>query len=231
MGGRKEKLKRFAELATFDNVIQNYDFKNPELKNAQGEILDLKGKWGSNFFKNNNPIILELACGKGDYTVGLARMYPQKNFIGIDIKGNRLWRGAKTAIDENLTNVGFLRTKIELITTFFAENEIAEIWITFPDPFPKSPNRRLTAPHFLDKYRTIAKKEAIINFKTDDPDLFGYSVEVVKEQALPVIINELDIDAAGIRKEELAIQTFYEKQHLAIGRKIKFLQFFLNSTH
>lgn len=231
MGGRKEKLKRFAELATFDNVIQNYDFKNPELKNAAGETVALKGKWASNFFKNNNPIILELACGKGDYTVGLARMFPQKNFIGIDIKGNRLWRGAKTAIDENLTNVGFLRTKIELITTFFAENEIAEIWITFPDPFPKSPNRRLTAPHFLDKYRSIAKKEAIINFKTDDPDLYEYSVEVVKEQALPVIINELDIDAAGMRKNELAIQTFYEKQHLAIGRKIKFLQFFLNSAH
>ena len=231
MGGRKEKLKRFNELSTFDNVIQNYDFKNPELKNAAGETLDLKGRWAAEFFKNNNPIILELACGKGDYTVGLARLFPQKNFIGIDIKGNRLWRGAKTALEENLSNVGFLRTKIELVTTFFAENEIDEIWITFPDPFPKSPNRRLTAPHFLDKYRSITKKEAIINFKTDDPDLFESSVEVVTAEQLPIIINEFDIDEAGIRKEELAIQTFYEKQHLAIGRKIKFLKFFLNRTH
>lgn len=229
--GRKGKQKRFAELATYTNVIQNYDFKNPELKNVAGETLDLKGKWATDFFKNNNPIILELACGKGDYSLGLARLFPQKNFIGIDIKGNRLWRGAKTALEEKLTNVGFLRTKIELITTFFAENEIDEIWITFPDPFPKSPNRRLSAGHFLDKYRSITKKEAIINFKTDDPDLYESSVEVVTAEQLPIIINEFDIDEAGMRKDELAIQTFYEKQHLAIGRKIKFLKFFLNRTH
>ncbi len=225
--GRKDKLKRFTEMSTFANVVQNFDYKKPELKNHFGTPIFLKGKWTGNFFKNNHPLILELACGKGDYTVGLARMFPQKNFLGVDIKGNRIWRGAKTALEENLSNAGFLRTRIELITEFFAENDVDEIWITFPDPFPKSPNRRLTSPHFLDKFRKICKPGAIIHLKTDDPDLYEYSIEIAKEQQLEIIISEFDIDAAGIRKDELCITTFYETQHLANCRKIKYLKFVL----
>jgi tRNA (guanine-N7-)-methyltransferase len=225
--GRKDKLLRFAELSTFPNVVQNFDFKNPALINHSKEQVDLKGNWAKEFFKNDNPVVLELACGKGDYTVGLARLFPEKNFIGVDIKGNRIWRGAKTALEEKITNAGFLRTKIELLTHFFAPDEVSEIWITFPDPQPKSPNRRLTAPHFLDKYRAVCQQNAIVHLKTDDPDLYQYSLEVATEQNLKILVAEYDIDSAGIRQNELAIQTFYETQHLANGKTIKYLQFVL----
>jgi tRNA (guanine-N7-)-methyltransferase len=222
---RKSKLIRFAELNTFPNVLQNFDFKNPVLINHTKEVVDLKGKWATDFFKNNNVIVLELACGKGDYTIELARMFPEKNFIGIDIKGNRLWRGAKTALEENITNAGFLRTRIELLSCFFGPDEISEIWITFPDPQPKSPNRRLTAPHFLDKYRSVCRQGAIIHLKTDDSDLYEYTLQTVTEKGLKILVAEHDIDAAGVRTNELAIQTFYEQQHLASGKKIKYLKF------
>jgi tRNA (guanine-N7-)-methyltransferase len=224
---RKDKLKRFAELSTFPNVVQNFDYKSPALINHTKEYVDFKGKWATDFFKNNNPIVLELACGKGDYTVGLARMFPKKNFIGIDIKGNRIWRGAKTALEDGLNNARFLRTKIELLTHFFAPDEVSEIWITFPDPQPKSPNRRLTAPHFLDKYRALCVSGATLHLKTDDADMYQYSLEVATEQNLKILVAESDIDAKGMRSAKLAIQTYYETQHLAKGKTIKYLKFVL----
>jgi len=224
---RKDKLKKFADVATFPNVMQNYHYKKPELKNHLYETLELKGNWSADFFKNHNPLILELACGKGDYTLGLARMFPDKNFLGLDVKGNRIWFGARTALEENLTNAGFLRTRIEQVQLFFAPAEVSEIWITFTDPFPKSPNRRLTAPVFLDKYRAICAPGAIIHLKTDDPDLYQFSLEVVQQQNLKILEAYDDIDAAGRRSNELNIKTYYEKKHLEKGRTIKYLKFLL----
>jgi tRNA (guanine-N7-)-methyltransferase len=224
---RKDKLKKFADVATFPNVVQNFSYKQPELKNHEGITVNLKGKWASAFFKNKNPLVLELACGKGDYTLGMARMYGKKNFLGIDIKGNRIWRGAKTALEENIHNAGFLRTRIELLDKFFAPSEVSEIWITFTDPFPKSPNRRLSSPLFLDLYRKICLPEALIHFKTDDTELFNYTVEIVQSQNLTILELSHDIDKEGKRRDELEILTFYEKQHLTKGRTIKYLKFLL----
>ena len=224
---RKDKLKKFADVATFPNVVQNFSYKQPELKNHEGETVNLKGKWHTDFFKNENPLVLELACGKGDYTLGLARMYADKNFLGIDIKGNRIWRGAKTALEENIPNAGFLRTRIELVDRFFAPAEVSEIWVTFTDPYPKSPNRRLSSPKFLDLYRSICAPGAIIHFKTDDPDLFEYTVEIVQSQNLNILELCRDIDKEEKRKDELSITTYYEKQHLKNKRTIKYLKFLL----
>ena len=173
----KNKLQRFAENLTFDNFFQpTYD------EISTGYFL--KGKWASDFFKNNNPIVLELGCGKGEYSVGLARRYPDKNFIGLDIKGARMWRGCKTAVDENIQNIAFLRTRIELIEHYFAENEISEIWITFPDPQPRriKENKRLTSPAFLKRYASILKKDLIIHLKTDAFLLYFYTMEIIKKR-------------------------------------------------
>lgn len=222
---RKEKLKRFQELNTFPNVVQNFNYKQPSLVYLNQEDLQWKGIWKDALFKNSNPLVLELACGKGDYTLALAKKYQDKNFLGIDIKGNRIWKGAKAALDEKITNAGFLRTKIELLPNFFSADEIAAFWITFPDPFPKSENRRLTAPHFLDKYRMVSKKGALVHFKTDDTDLMNYTLEVIRAQHLPIVSLSMDVDFDGIRTQELSIITFYERQHLANGRKIKYVCF------
>lgn len=225
MSGRKDKLKRYAEMEAFPNVYRNLDYKNPKLVDYRNLPIELKGLWNKEVFKNSNPIVLELACGKADYTLGLAKIFENKNFIGVDIKGDRIWRGAKSAIENNFHHVAFLRTRIELLPEHFEANEIAEIWITFPDPFPKSENRRLTAPHFIEKYRTICKQNAVINLKTDDPDLYQYSLEVVNKERLKIITESNDIDADNLRNEMLSIKTFYEHQHLAKGRKIKYLRF------
>lgn len=224
---RKSKLQRFAELNTFPNVVQNFDYKSPVLINHQGEQVDYRGRWVECFFGNKNPLVLELACGKGEYTLGLASMYPHKNFVGIDIKGNRIWRGAKTALEKGYPNVGFLRTRIELLPHFFEAHEVAEIWITFPDPQPKSPNRRLTAPHFLEKYRHIGIQPVRVHLKTDDADLYHYSVEVMSQLHAKILTASEDIDADGLRWGELSICTFYETQHLAAGKKIKYLEVLL----
>lgn len=222
--GSKNKQKRFNENETFDNVLQ------PDRDDVQKGLVDLKGNWSS-FFKNNNPIILELGCGKGEYTIGLAKQQKDKNFIGVDIKGARFWRGAKTAKEENLPNVAFLRTQIELIDQLFAENEVAEIWITFPDPQIKykRTKHRLTNQLFLDKYRYILNDTGLVNLKTDSEFMHGYTLGLLHGLGLEVIYANHDVyKNEGSPKEVLNIQTFYENQYLEKGKPITFIQFKVN---
>lgn len=224
----KDKLKRFNELKTFPNFYQNLDFTNPALTNYENKIVDLKGKWHTEHFKNNNPITLELACGKGEYTYGLAKKYPKRNFIGVDIKGARIHKGAKEALEENLSNAAYLRTKIEQLDLFFATNEVSEIWIVFSDPFPKDRHakHRLTHPKFLDLYKKICTKNAVINVKTDSELLFNYTLGVLDGKEMKYNILERDIYQKGTIVSELTeIQTFYEKMHIADGRNINYVQF------
>ncbi len=228
---KRNKLQKFAELLALPNVYENFDPKQPVLLGQNGETRDLKGKWSHDHFQNNHPITLELACGKGDYTLGLARRFPNRNFIGVDIKGSRIWKGATTAFDEKLSNVAFLRTRIEQIAYFFAENEIDEIWITFPDPFLKKSktNRRLTAPRFLDEYRKILKENGVVHLKTDEVRLYDFSLEVLTEYPHAVLLEQnKNIYAGTLTLPELEIKTFYEKMHLADGRTIKYLSFRLS---
>ncbi len=222
--GSKNKLKRFKENDTFKNVIQ------PNRRSLEDGTLVLKGKW-SEHFKNDHPIVLELGCGKGEYTIGLASKYPDKNFIGIDIKGARFWRGAKTAIEDNLQNVAFLRTQIELIDTLFAENEVAEIWITFPDPQIKykRTKHRLTNKSFLNKYRKILKTDGVVNLKTDSEFMHGYTLGLLHGLDLDVIYANHNIYYnEGSPEEVLKIQTFYENQYLEKGKPITYIKFRVN---
>ncbi len=219
--GSKNKLKRFKENDTFKNVIQ------PKREEVEQELFPLKGKW-MEFFGNENPIVLELGCGKGEYTVGLARQDSQKNYIGIDIKGARFWRGAKSALDENLLNVVFLRTQIELIEHVFAENEISEIWITFPDPQIKykRTKHRLTNQSFLERYRHILKQDGVVHLKTDSEFLHGYTLGLLHGLGLEVCYANHDVYRnEGSPKEVLGIQTFYEQQYLEKEKPITYIQF------
>lgn len=220
--GSKNKLKRFKENESFSNVIQ--PTRDEVLKNS----LDLKGNWNQNFFKNKQPIVLELGCGKGEYSVKLAKLFPEKNFLGIDIKGARFWRGAKTAIEENLTNVGFLRTQIELIDLLFSENEIDEIWITFPDPQIKykRTKHRLTNLDFLKKYQKILKTTGVVHLKTDSEFMHGYTLGLLKGLNYTIEYAHHDVyNTNGAPKEVTDIQTFYEKQYLELNKKITYLRF------
>jgi len=220
--GSKNKLKRFKENETFSNVIQ------PTREEVQNNTLDLKGNWKQNFFKNNNPIVLELGCGKGEYSVNLAKMFPNKNFLGIDIKGARFWRGAKTALEENISNVGFLRTQIELVDCIFAENEIDEIWITFPDPQIKykRTKHRMTNPDFLDKYKRILKPNGVVHLKTDSEYMHGYTLGLLQGLGLEIEYAHHDVyGTTNAPKEVTSIQTYYEGQYLEIGKKITYLRF------
>lgn len=190
--------------------------------------VDLKGQWAEKHFKNNHPTTLELACGGGEYTVSLARTFPERNFIGVDVKGNRLWKGAKTALEEGLHNAAFLRTRIEIIDHFFAPGEIAEIWITFPDPFPRSSkvNRRLTSAFFLEKYRHILQAGGLVHLKHDDPDFYQFTLETIAEDPRnQLILKNEDIYASDLPFPELGIQTLYESFHLAAGKTIKYVRF------
>lgn len=211
----KDKLKRFAEVDTFANVVQ-LDAGKP-----------FKGKWSESFFKNDQPVVLELACGKGEYTVNLARIFPQKNFIGIDYKGNRIWRGAKTALEDGVANVGFLRIQIETILDYFAPGEVDEIWITFPDPQPQvsREKKRLTSPRFLEKYKTILKPGGCVNLKTDNDDLHAYTAEKIAELALPLHIKTEDLYNSAHADEVLSIKTYYEKKYLLSDKNINYLRF------
>lgn len=211
----KDKLKRFAEIATFENVI--------ELDN--GKILI--GQWAKSHFKNNNPVILELGCGKGEYTVNLAKFFPEINFIGIDYKGNRIWRGAKTATEENIPNVAFLRIQIENLLDYFTENEVSEIWITFPDPQPQisREKKRLTSPRFLDKYKVILKQMGPIHLKTDSDSLYTYTKEKVEELKLITQLSTDDLYKSDLVNEVLSIKTYYEKKYLAHDKNINYLKF------
>lgn len=224
----KDKLKRFAAVAEYKNVLE------PTWEESMKQEYYMKGKWAKDFFKNDHPIILELACGGGEYTVGLAKIHPNKNFLGIDIKGNRIWKGATIALQENMNNVGFLRTRIDFIENFFAENEISEIWITFPDP-QKQKNRarkRLTHPMFLDRYKKFLQTNGPVRLKTDSTFLYLFTKEVIKENELPCSIDSNDVygkllegDKQSLLAEELAIKTFYENKWLGEGKLIKYLEF------
>lgn len=224
--GRKSKLKRFAEIATFPNVYEIDPATESFISNAEGMSRDLRGLWAPTHFQNNHPVILELACGKGDYTVALARIHPEINFIGIDIKGARMWLGALTALENSLHNVAFLRTRIEFITRFFAQGEISEIWITFPDPYEGKANRRLTSPPFLDRYREILKPGGIVHLKSDSELLYEYTLEVIHaDPGCKVLYAESDIYSHLLAFEELEHKTYYEKKHLKDGKTIKYIRF------
>jgi tRNA (guanine-N7-)-methyltransferase len=211
----KDKLRRFAEVATFDNVVE-----------LQAGI-PYKGIWNTGFFNNTNPIVLELACGKGEYSVNLARLFPDKNFIGIDYKGNRLWRGAKTALEEKVTNVGFLRIQIETILDYFAPGEVSEIWITFPDPQPQASRekKRLTSARFLEKYKQVLQPGGFINLKTDNDGLHAYTAEKIIEANLNLFIKTEDLYNSPYADEVLSIKTYYEKKYLQHHKNINYLKF------
>jgi tRNA (guanine-N7-)-methyltransferase len=217
----KNKLQRFAEMETFDNVFQ------PTHNEVWETNYHLKGKWNKEVFKNDNPIVLEVGCGKGEYSVGLARKFPNKNFIGIDIKGARMWRGAKTAIEEGLDNVGFIRTKAELLESIFELGEISEIWITFPDPQMKKERKRLTGTRFLKLYSNLLTKNGIIHLKTDSNFLYEYTSYVIKENNLLVDVDTNDLYNSGMADDILSIRTFYEQQFLDRGIPIKYQKFML----
>lgn len=221
----KNKLKKFSDMETFDHVFQcSYN----EL--AQGELFPLKGCWHTQFFQNNNPIVLELGCGKGEYTVELAQRFPDKNYIGIDIKGARMWTGAKLSAEQGLHNVAFIRTGINAIHHFFATNEVAEIWITFADPQMKKVNKRLTSTSFLSLYQQFLIAEGKINLKTDSNFLFTYTQALAEVNQLPIYTTTRDLYQTHPNDETLAIKTYYEKQWISRGLTIKYLQFALPQT-
>jgi tRNA (guanine-N7-)-methyltransferase len=218
--GSKNKLKRFKENEMFKNVIQ------PTREEVVTNFSQ-QGKWHS-FFGNNNPIVVELGCGKGEYTIALARKNPNRNYVGIDIKGARFWRGAKTAIEENLPNVAFVRTQIELVACIFAENEVAEIWITFPDPQIKyqRTKHRMTNSSFMKKYHHILNEEGIVNLKTDSEFMHGYTLGLLQGAGHEVLYaNHTVYKNEGAPKEVTETQTFYENQYLEVGKPITYIKF------
>lgn len=216
----KKKLIHFAENLTFKHLFQ-YRFEDLE------KGFPLKGKWKEDFFKNDHPVTLELGCGKGEYTIFLAKKYPDRNFIGIDIKGARLWKGCRTVEDEKLANVAFIRTRIQLSGHFFAPQEISEIWITFPDPQPRhaKENKRLTSPEFLSRYREILESGGTIHLKTDNTGLFEYTLKVIEQDRHRLLFSDPDIYNNGYEGDASAIRTFYEQMFLSEGIPIKYLQF------
>ncbi len=216
----KDKLKRFEENKSFPSLYQ------PEFNELFRRDYEMKGKWASDHFKNDNPIVLELGCGRGEYTVALSRMNTNKNYIGVDIKGARMWRGAKTVTEEGITNAAFLRCRIEFIESAFDENEVSEIWITFPDPQVKRENKRLTSPSFIDRYRNLLKLGGLIHLKTDNSFLYEYTLELVNSRDdLTLIEANNDIYGTGRADKILSVKTRYESQFLATGMKIHLLSF------
>ena len=221
----KGKLAKFAEMETFSNVFQ-YPFSV-----VDNVPFEMKGHWREQYFKNNHPVGLELGCGKGEYTVELARLYPEMNFIGVDIKGARMWTGAKQALEAGLKNVAFLRTNIEIIDRFFAESEVQEIWLTFSDPQMKNAHKRLTSTFFLNRYRKFLVDGGIVHLKTDSNFLFTYTTCMVKENKLPVVFSTEDLyHTEGLDEEThkiLSIQTYYESMWIERGLNIRYMKFFL----
>lgn len=213
----RSKLAKFAAVAERDNVIQD------------GDALygNLSGKWREIQFENANPLVLEIGCGRGEYTIGMAQLFPEKNFIGVDIKGERLWKGSTRALEKNLYNVAFLRVFIEQIAAHFAPGEIDEIWITFPDPRPKDRDikRRLTSPRFLDLYKQILKPGGIVHLKTDNQDLYAYTLEVLQERQPEHLLYTEDLYKSDLQEHTMEIYTTYEKRYMAEGIPIKYIQF------
>lgn len=217
----KNKLARWNELGSFDNVIQ------PLIGDVVSNDHPIKGRWNKEIFKNENPVVLELGCGKGEYTVGLATRFPGKNYIGIDIKGARMWRGAKTSNENKLPNVAFLRTRIEFINRFFSSDEVDEIWVTFPDPHTggRNANKRLTSPRFLNNYRLFLKDRGLVHLKTDNSELFRYTQKVVNNNKLETIIATNDLYSEDLSDDILSIRTHYENIFLDKGLKINYISF------
>ncbi len=214
--GKKNKEQRIADIRVFSNVFEYEHFSEED---------NLKDKWHSEIFRNNNPITLELACGKGEYSVGLARRYPRKNFIGVDLKGPRIWVGAKKALKHNLENVRFLRAYIDHLENFFSKNEIDEIWIIFPDPYLKKERKRLTSPKFLNIYRRVMKPGGLVHLKTDSETLFDYTIEVIRDEQCDLVEKIEDVYRDSRNSELVGIQTFYEKMHLEKGKTIRYVSF------
>ncbi len=221
----KNKLRKFAENKTFENLFQ------PTFDDVWRKDHPIKGEWNKTFFKNNNPIVLELGCGKGEYTINLAKMFPNKNFIGVDIKGARLWKGAKEATETGMPNVAFLRTRIENIVSFFNPEEVSEIWITFPDPQPRPARakKRLSSSKFLSYYQQFVKANAIIHLKTDSQGLHEYTKALVEQNELKVHICTNDLYNSGIADSILSIRTFYESMFLEQGKPITYIRFELDN--
>jgi tRNA (guanine-N7-)-methyltransferase len=223
----KQKLAHFAEMKTFPNVFE------PETEEIFRKDYHTKGNWHKEVFKNDHPIVLELGCGKGEYSVGMARKFPMKNFVGCDIKGARMWRGAKTSQEEGINNVAFFRTRIEFIEGGFAENEVDEIWITFPDPQPKDrqEKKRLSGPLFIDRYKKFLKKAGTIHLKTDSEFFFRFTLDEIKERGYELLEHTFDLYGDGVQnydqdtKDILSIKTHYEKIFSDKGFKINYLKF------
>lgn len=221
----KNKIRRFEENLTFDHVVQ------PTFAELSKADLPLKGRWNEELFGRGSPLILELGCGRGEYTLGLARLYPDRNFIGVDIKGARIWRGAKNASEEGLDNVAFLRTHVDHILRCFTKEEVDEIWLTFSDPQIGKARKRLTSPLFIDRYRQILKPGGLIHLKTDSPLLYEYTLEQIEEQKLKLIEKSADVYADLIHRVDpveravLSIRTYYESMWLQEGRTIHYVRF------
>ncbi len=214
----KNKLQRFEDVARFKNVFEHTDFEDEPLP---------KGKWRDEVFQNDRPIVLELACGKGEYTIFLAEQYPQKNYIGIDIKGNRLWKGAKHALKNEMENVYFLRMFIDHLEDYFEPGEVDEIWITFPDPYPRKSDakKRLTSPKFLNIYRKVVKPGCLIHLKTDSDKLYKFTLETIAQENCTILRKVDDVYSDALYDQLLTHQTYYEKQHLEEGRTIHYVCF------
>lgn len=217
----KGKLAKFADLASYPHV---FEYPYSVVDNVPFE---LKGKWGESFFKNDHPIVLELGCGRGEYTVGLGRLFPEKNFIGVDIKGARMWTGATESLREGMKNVAFLRTNIEIIDRFFGANEVSEIWLTFSDPQMKKPTKRLTSSYFLERYRRFLKDGGLVHVKSDSNFLYTYTKYLIETNGLPVEVMTDDLYHSGQADEILGIRTYYEQQWLDRGLNIKYIKFVL----
>lgn len=217
----KNKLKKFDDMRQWEHVIEQAQF--------EAEDHPLKGRWNAEFFRNDHPIVLELGCGKGEYTVGLGQLYPEKNFIGIDIKGARMWTGARQAAEKGMTNVAFLRTHIEFIRRFFAPGEIAEVWLTFPDPQMKKYRKRLTSTRFMPDYQELMGQHGVVHLKTDSNFMYRYTAEMAKANQLEVLIDTEDLYHCGLVDKILSIQTFYESQWIQRGLSIKYLKFVIGN--
>jgi tRNA (guanine-N7-)-methyltransferase len=227
----KNKLRKFSDLTTYDHVYENYDPSSPRLVKNKDVEVHLKGMWAEKHFENTQPIILELACGRGEYTEALAAAYPNQNFIGVDVKGARIWKGASNCLKRGLKNAAFLRTRIEQIALFFDKNEVSEIWITFPDPFLRESkeNKRLTSPRFLNEYKKFIKPGGWIHLKTDDPTLYAFTIQTLRDYPGATIhYHHDDIYDGPLMFPELSFKTYYEKSHLSAGRKIKYIRFTIN---
>ena len=219
----KGKLAKFADMAKYENVFQ-YPYSVVE-----NVPFEMRGHWNEEYFHNDNPIVLELGCGKGEYTVGLAKLFPNVNFIGVDIKGARMWTGATQAINEGLKNVAFLRTNIEIIERFFTEDEVKEIWLTFSDPQMKNPRKRLTSTYFMNRYRKFLKDGGLVHLKTDSNFLFTYTTYMVERNKLPLLVRTEDLYHTDGFDEQtntiLNIQTYYESMWIERGLNIKYMKF------